>query len=182
MNKTTLINLLTGLILTLPLIQACGGGEVSSETTSSPGKLIPLSKVSLTPAFGEVTSGDTFVRTVTIEKAAPTFFTAFDLTYDPSVVEFVGAGEGTFLNRNGTEQTSFQAALQNGNPGRLTVGLTRLGQVGDVSGDGNLVTLTFHALKPGTTVLAFSGPRGLKDSQNIDNQMDAWENGVVTVR
>ena len=37
------------------------------------------------------------------------------MTYDPEVIEYLGATEGTFLNRNGTDATSIQAALQDGN-------------------------------------------------------------------
>lgn len=169
-------------LLSLPLLQACGGGEVTSETASSPGTFIPYSKILVTPPSGEVASGETFERSITIESSDLAFFAAFDMTYDPNLVEFVGAEEGIFLNRNGTDPTFFQAALQNGQPGRLTVGLTRLGPIGNVSGGGELVTLTFRALNPGTTILAFSSPRGLKGSENQNSQIDAWENGIVTIR
>lgn len=156
-----------------------GGGGSGGSAPSSPQ---PEAKVSLSPALSTVSSGDTFTRTVEVENVGATFYVAFDLTYDPSVIEYMDATEGTFLNQNGLDGTSFQDALQNGTPGRLAVGLTRTGPIGEASGSGTLLSLTFRALTPGTTSLAFANPKGLKNSANQDVVIDIWENGTITVQ
>jgi hypothetical protein len=71
------------------------------------------------------------------------------LSYDPKVVEFKIANEGTLLKKDG-QQTSF---LFSNNVGAGTVNLymTRMGDVGGVDGAGNLCTLIFQAKSGGTS-------------------------------
>jgi len=140
-------------------------------------------KVVISPASGAVPLGSTFTRTVDVRDVKNVFFSAFDVAYDPKVIEFVmPAEEGTFLNKSVPHSTSMQVALQNAAQGRVVVGLTRLGPIGDVSGDGTLLTLTFKAVGPGATTLAFTNPKGLKNSANQDVAIGAWEDGTVTVQ
>ena len=161
-------------ILIALILSGCGSG--------SSNKSNPQSKVLLTLASNTVNPGDTFSRTVKVQNIGGTFYAAFDMTYDPEVIEYLDATEGTFLNRNGTDATSFQAALQDGKQGRITIGMTRLGPIGNVSGDGTLLTLTFRAVGPGSTSLAFADPKGFKDSANQDVRIGEWESGSVTVQ
>lgn len=142
----------------------------------------PTAKVVLSPASGAVSQGSTFTRTVEVQNLNGTFFAAFDVTYDPAVIEFQNAVEGAFLSKGGSEATSLQVALQNAGQGRVVVGLTRLGPIGEVSGNGTLLTLTFKAVGPGATTLAFTNPKGLKNSANQDVAIGAWEDGTVTVQ
>lgn len=142
----------------------------------------PPAKVSLSPAAGAISPGDTFTRTVEVQDLGNTFYVSLDVTYDPAVIEFLDAAEGTFLNRNGSEATAFQVALQNLESGKITIGLTRLGVIGEASGTGTLLTLSFQALAPGTTSLTFANPKGFKNSGNQDVTVDAWEDGAVTVQ
>lgn len=140
-------------------------------------------RVSITPSAGTVDEGDTFTRTVEVHNIGKTFYAAFDLTHDPEVIEYVSATEGTFLSRNGTDSTSTQVSLQNNTQGRITVGITRLGQgVDEPSGSGTLLTLTFRAAGTGTTTLTFTTPRGFKDHANQDVAIDEWVDGTVTVQ
>jgi len=141
----------------------------------------PVARVVLSPADGTVKPGETFMRTINAENVGNTFYVGFDLTYDASVVEYLDATEGSFLNKNRSNSTSLQNALVNGTQGRVAVGLTRLGPIGDVSGSGMLLTLTFKAVGPGITRLAFQHPRGLKNSDNQD-VTSSWEDGTVTVQ
>lgn len=142
----------------------------------------PTAKVVISPPSGAVSQGSTFTRTVAVQNLKGTFFAAFDITYDPAVIEFQSAAEGTFLNKSGADATSVQVALQNAAQGRVVVGLTRLGPVGEVSGDGTLLTLTFKAVGPGAATLAFTNPKGLKNSADQEVAIGAWENGTVTVQ
>ncbi len=97
------------------------------------------------------------------------------------MIEYVDSAEGSFMNQEGNDPTSLQVALDNGIPGKLTVGLSRLGDVGDISGGGTLLTLRFVAVNPGITTLSFSPPMGFKNSGNGQTQVQAWENGTVSV-
>ena len=166
--------------LCIPLLLV-GCGE---KKPPEPVPLAPPStaKVVISPPSGAVSQGSVFTRTVKVENIKGTFFAAFDVIYDPAVIEFQNAAEGTFLNKSGTDATSVQVALKNAAQGGVIVGLTRLGPIGDVSGDGTLLTLTFKAVGPGTAILAFRDPRGLKNSANQDVTISTWENGTVTVQ
>ena len=161
-------------ILIVLILSGCG----SSSSNNSQ----PESKVFLTPGSSTVNPGDVFSRTVKVQNVGGTFYAAFDMTYDPKVIEYLDATEGAFLNRNGVDATSFQAALQDGKQGRITIGITRLGVIGNVSGEGTLLTLTFRAVGPSSTSLAFADLKGFKDSANKDVVIGEWESGTVTVQ
>ncbi|HLF85741.1 MAG TPA: cohesin domain-containing protein [Nitrospiria bacterium] len=179
MKKVNLFFILY-LIGSLMFFGCSGGGSNNSTTELPPAQ--STTKVLVSPASGNVSNGTTFTRTVEVQNIKNGFFTAFDLTYDPAIIEFVDATEGVLLNQNGAAQTFFQVALENGGQGRVVVGLTRLGQIGEVSGSGTLLTLSFKAVGTGTAILAFSNPKGFKSMSNQDLTIDAWENGTITVQ
>jgi hypothetical protein len=157
-------------------LYGCGGGGSDS------GPMPATVKVSASPENGTVSSGVTVSRTVEVQNIGDTFYTAFDLTYNPEVIQFVEGTEGTFLSQDGSDETSFQIALENGVPGRLTVGLTRMGPIGEVSGTGTLLALTFKAVGPGASPLAFQDPKGFRNGANEDIAIHAWQDGTVTVQ
>lgn len=158
----------------------CRGKEESSNENLPPPQL--TAKVLFNLSSGNYSQGTIFTRTVEIKDTQGVFFAAFDLTYDPAVIEFIDAMEGTFLNKNGSNPTAFHATLQNGTQGRIVIGMTRLGQIGDVSGSGTLLTLSFRAVGAGTTTLAFSNPKGFKNMGNQDVVIETWENGSINVQ
>jgi hypothetical protein len=109
--------------------------------------------VSLTPASVQANQNSAFSLNVNIS-AENLFSVYFDLDYNPSLMSFAGATEGTFMSQ-GCE-TAFMTAE---NPaGKLIVGLTRLGEsCGGISGSGSLMTLNFNSLtQNGATNLTFS--------------------------
>lgn len=168
-----------GFLVTLSLF-GCGnegGGGLPPTPPSSPKVLFSTPSTSNT-----VNQGDTFTRTVEVRGVEKAFNAAFDLTYDPTVIQYVGAAEGPFLSRNRLDSTSFSTALQDGAQGRIVTGLTRLGRVDGVSGNGALVTLSFQAIGLGSTTLAFADPKGLKNNVNQDMTIDSWENATVIVQ
>jgi len=82
-------------------------------------------------------------------KAAP-----FVLTYDPFFVEFVSAGEGGFLRKDGVS-TVFGSAVSAAT-GTVSINLARgPGSVG-VSGEGVLASLVFRAKQKGLSSFGFS--------------------------
>lgn len=160
-------------------LYGCGGsGGGQSQSTPVP----VVAKVSLSPSSATLGVGATFNRTVEVQNIGNTFYAGFDLTYDPNVIQYLDRTEGGFLNKSGADPTAVEVALQNGQPGRITVGLTRLGAIGEVSGNGTLLTLSFKAVGAGTTTLTFENPKGFKNSSNQDVVIDTWENGTVTVQ
>ncbi len=166
------------LCLVALLVQACGDQSGKASATPQPtGSTVALS----TPA-GAVNPGDVFASSVEVRNLGETFYAAFDVTYDPSALEFQGASDGTFLSNEGLDGTLFQAALQDGNPGRVTVGMSRVARVRGVSGGGTLLNLRFKALRAGTTTLAFADPRAIRNSDHRDVVVEAWEDRVITVQ
>ncbi len=75
----------------------------------------------------------------------------FTLVYDPLFVDFVGVVEGGLLKQDG-KPTVFQSSVDPAT-GRLTVTLSRVGQVVGVSGAGTLVTVQLRAKKAGPASL-----------------------------
>jgi general secretion pathway protein D len=73
------------------------------------------------------------------------------LNYDPKVVEFKTASEGTLLKKDG-QQTSFLFS-NNIKAGTVDIYMTRIGDVGGVAGSGVLCTLIFQGKAGGTTEL-----------------------------
>ncbi|MDR3579326.1 MAG: cohesin domain-containing protein [Oryzomonas sp.] len=80
--------------------------------------------------------------------------TPFTLSYDPASVEFVSAGEGTFLNQDG-KPTKFSATPDEAG-GTVTVTMTRTTGSGGVSGGGPLATFTFKAKRKGQINFGFN--------------------------
>lgn len=76
----------------------------------------------------------------------------FVLLYDPIFVEYAGAVEGNFLNRDG-KPTGFNA-LADKATGRVTVSMTRSGG-GGIDGSGTLLRASFTAKNKGPASLGF---------------------------
>jgi general secretion pathway protein D len=74
------------------------------------------------------------------------------LTYDPKVVEFKTASEGSLLKKD-NQQTSFLFS-NNIKGGIVDIYMTRIGDIGGVDGSGNLGTLVFQAKSAGTSELS----------------------------
>ena len=85
---------------------------------------------------------------------------SINISYDPSLLEFVRVDEGGLLKQDG-KSTSFMHAV-NAADGRVTVGITRLGGVGGVSGAGGLFSAVFKGKGEGTASIDFQDA-ALKD-------------------
>ena len=123
-----------------------------------------------------------FEHTVEVKGLDHVFYIAFDVEYDPDVIEYLSAEEGSYMNQNGADDTLFEIALADGIPGKLSVGLSRTGTAPAVSGSGPLLTLTFRATSPGTTTLSFTDPRGFRDETDQEATVDSWKEGTITVQ
>lgn len=97
----------------------------------------------------DVQPGQQFEIEVAVEDAKALFAVPLTLAFDPARLKFLGAAEGEFLRQDG-KLTSFAAAPGNG---RVTVGLSRLGDVGGIDGGGRLFTVRFQATAAGLSTV-----------------------------
>jgi general secretion pathway protein D len=158
--------------LLLMLLTGCPNGGSSNK---------PAVGVVIPPESASVASGGEFTVTVEADHVGRSFYAAFDVVYDPLIIRFVKADEGGFLSRDGADETFFDAALGDGQPGRLAVGITRVAPSGAVSGSGTLVSLTFQAIASGDSDIALSDPKGLRNSEGGEVTVKSWKDAAVTV-
>lgn len=92
-----------------------------------------------------------FTAGVSLSDVTNLYGVSLNLSYDPALFEFVTVTEGGFLKQDG-KSTSFMHAV-NAAEGRVTVGMTRLGGVGGVSGSGGLFSAVFKAKGEGTAII-----------------------------
>ena len=170
-------------------LAACGGGGGSGTNTGATGTPGAVASVLITPNSETITKGQTISRTIKIENASNAFYVAFDILYNPAVLQFVNAKEGSFMDNDGADATSMQAVLQSNTTvqngvklKRITIGLTRLGDIGGISGSGTLVSVTFFAIGSGQSPLVITTPRGIKDMNNQDVAVNTWQDATVTVQ
>ena len=136
--------------------------------------------VSLDPQTIEIEQGTNFSLDLDIESASDLFATGFDLDFDPSLVEFVSANEGSFLSQ-GCDTTLMVAEDP---PGKLIIGLTRLGALcGGVSGSGSLMTLNFKTLdQAGVNDFSFSNNfLCILEEQDCNYITGTWTGSLVII-
>jgi general secretion pathway protein D len=107
----------------------------------------------------EVQQGQQFEVEVGVEEAKALFAVPLTLQFDPARLRYLGASEGEFLKQDG-KLTSFVSAP---GAGKVTVGLSRLGEVGGIDGGGRLFTVRFQALAAGPSPIRFASPQ-LRDA------------------
>jgi hypothetical protein len=143
------------LALTLGMLMpACGGGGGSDDGGN--GGTNPLT-ARFTPANSNPgpntlnmtasTSGANFTVRVNVTGINDFFGAAFDLTYNPSDVNFVSAAtaNSVLITQGGGVQTQFN--VDESTPGVVSVSATRVGQVAgiDIAGTSELISLNFKA-------------------------------------
>jgi hypothetical protein len=101
-------------------------------------------KLSLIPHLtSPIPANQEFTAEVLIDNANNVYSCGFDLVFDQSRFEIVGVSEGDLLKQAGVST----ALMQTVNPGRVIVGLSRLGEVSGVNGSGVLIVVTLKAIK-----------------------------------
>jgi len=108
--------------------------------------------------------GETFTVQVRIDNGSNVFAIPFDINYDPNILEVTGLREGAYLKKGGG-QTTFLNSIDKAR-GKITVGLTRLGRIGGVSGSGSIMSVEFKALRRGTGSLSFTNGRPMDAGLN----------------
>ena len=96
---------------------------------------------------------DRFNINIVASNATDLMNAPFVVTYDPYLLDYEGASEGSFFKRDG-KQTIFQATGEKSS-GQVSVNLVRSGNAGGISGSGSLAVLSFRAKAPGNATFAF---------------------------
>lgn len=169
----------------LVALAACGGGGGGGggtpptvpmpRFTFTPGGAAGAGSVALSTASGSTSS---LLRLdLVATQATDLYGVSFDLAFPAQTVRFDSATEGVFLSAAGAVPTSFQVFVSE--PGRLVVGLSRLGDAAGVSGTGTLLTLQFGAVAAGSGTLAFEEARAF-DSAGDQIAAARFVGGTVT--
>ena len=111
--------------------------------------------------------GEVINYALDISDASDLYAYGFEINYDPALLHFVTASESDFL-KAGAANTAFNAALVNGEEGKLSVGNARLiNPAQGVDGSGTLLNLSFEIVGNGgeQAGLNFGGASFLSDSQ-----------------
>lgn len=179
MGKRNALRILVGFVL-VGLVAACGGGGGGGNPVEPPTASLVFTPTqsqtanSLALVRSNGTDPNTLVLDLRGTGVSDLFGVAFDLTY-PASLHYDGATEGTWLNGGGA-QTSLQVATGNN---RLVVGLSRLGTLTGVSGDGTLLSLRFSAVAAGSGSIAFEAPNAYNSISNAYTVK--WIGGSVAV-
>ena len=149
-----------------------------SGITFSPDSSAGSNSIALSSGGG---SGNVFILDVDAQSVTDLYGVSFLLTYPNDLLSYSknSESEGTFLSESGDVDTDLQVSQRQ--PGELTVGISRLGEVPGVSGSGNLLSLEFTRRSAG------SGPLEMTDHDAVDSlgeiQVEVtWISGSVTVR
>ncbi len=119
--------------------------------------------LNITPNFQQVDNDTTFEFNITIDDVTELYSFQFDLSYDPTILSYVGYSLGPFLSSDGA--SVFPVAPDMSTPGLVNnFAATRMGTTAGVTGSGVLVTFIFRAIDTGTSSLTFSNTL-LYDSQ-----------------
>jgi general secretion pathway protein D len=110
---------------------------------------VSVAMLEIKPAEGAVSVGQEARFEVIAGGMKNLYGAILTLGYDPKVVEFKSASEGTLLKQDG-QQTSFLFS-NNIKAGTVDIYMTRIGDVGGVSGSGSLSSIVFQGKSGGTS-------------------------------
>jgi general secretion pathway protein D len=126
---------------------ACGSESVFAQAAK------PDASLSIQPKQIKIKVGQEFSVKVEVQKVQDLFGAPFYLLYDPKLLDVLKVTQGDFLKKDG-KKTAFLFRADKPK-GKIIVGLTRLGPVGGMEGEGTLVVVVFKALQAGHANLTF---------------------------
>lgn len=125
-----------GIAVSILMLAACSGTDSSDSAYPTLGLGYDLTSVS---------AGDVLEVDVQMSGMHDIYGVALDLVYDPSLLEFQDSSAGQFLGIDGVDVV-FAAALENGTPGRLVAGVSRVGSAPGLDGSGSIMSMRFKVL------------------------------------
>lgn len=122
--------------------------------------------ISLVPDNTNPVIGDSMCIDVNAANVDAMYSASFDMTYDPTTLQYTGATEGNFLNAD-SGATFFEASLLNGDPanGIVVVGVSRVSDIGSVSGSGTLATVCFSVIGGAGTDISVGISNGIFEGE-----------------
>ena len=137
--------------------------------------------------------GGEFRVDIMVKNVRDLYGLALDLKYDPDTLEVVDnreevdgiqpkIKEGSLLDGNGTWTTLLGAAMEDGKPGTIVIGLSRSGLTEGVTSEAEtvFVSVFFRPKATGTTNFTLNR-QGLKDPQNQDLPLTLGEQLALTI-
>lgn len=145
--------------------------------------LVLATIVSVSPSSVNINSGDQVTLDININNVLNLFGVAFDLIFNPSILTFISASKGAFLEQGGIATHLLTAVSP---PGDLIVGYSRQAVNGvptGIDGSGTIMRITFKAITNGSSSLSFQNNALCSASSSpICPAIPAtWENGSITV-
>jgi len=140
------------------------------------GSATAATTVTLNPDNSTPGTGEQVCIQVDIANVTDLYAISFDLSYDATVLDYNGIySEGSFLNEGVTDPptTQMQAALLDGVPGQLVVGITRLEEIGGISGSGDLAEVCFDVIGASCTFSAVSFSNQLLEGPALGSEITA---------
>ena len=140
--------------------------------------------ISLDPDNSAPVVGDSLCVDVNIAGSGGLYSSAFDLTYDPAVLSYQSASEGNFLNGD-SGATFFEASLLNDDPanGIVVVGVSRVADIGVVSGSGTIASVCFTVIGGDGTSITVGIDNGVfeGETQGVPVDIVEGDNPVIPV-
>lgn len=174
----------------LILLQGCGSDP---GTSGLMGDFVPtlhnldVPNVNITHNI-DMSIGTVMALNITVQSDKPVYTAAFDLTFDPQIIQFLQLDPGGFLETTSTNGVAYLAKMSETQQNVLVVGISQAGDDPGSAGSGVLTTASFRFLKPGCTELKFvvRDRNNVARSQLLDpnnNPIDIiWSGGKFTVR
>jgi hypothetical protein len=153
-------------LLGVAVLVACLGGAALAQGNQA--------RMSVEPPAEQVKKGGPeFKVNIVADDVANLAAFQFSLSYDPSIIQYVGVKEGSFLGSTGRDPQCTEPRVQTGQPETLSFNCVTLGPpvslkgTAGPDGSGVLAEITFAPVGGGTT------PLDLKDGILVAAELDA---------
>ncbi len=157
--STQEVPIVTGSAVQKPVQKTVIDGNSNGDDSSmTPDQTVPVTESRVTLRFTApktVKVDERFNAEVLTSETKDLVSAPFTLVYDPIFLEFISASEGDLLKKD-AKQTLFRVT-NDASSGRVTVGLTQVGDSAGVSGTGKLLSAVFRAKKAGPASIGFIG-------------------------
>ena len=120
---------------------------------------------------------DEFTINVEISSSEGIYAAEFTLSFNPDILEVLSVDEGNFLNKDGTE--TYKVVKEE--DGEILFGLIRVGQVREVSGEGNLAEIKFKAKAVGESDLILENIMITDTTPEVGEFIANIQNSKVTI-
>ena len=170
----------------IPLLVSCGTGvdspNSSGENNGNTAPAFTFTPNNDVPGAGSIvmekntalSTSDVLAIDIKAHQVGLVFGAAFDVEFDPAVIQFDGEVPGPLFNCD--KSSVCRVKLITGNPAKLVIAASLVGS-NTTQGDGTIVTLKFKAIGNGNSALNFKG-NSLLDS-DLKPVKTNWSGGSL---